>query len=61
MASSSLRSDTESEDELHAALFPDARDAPGPNDSVDGVVEDELLNCWTNLERQEVQHCLSCR
>ena len=39
---SSLRTDTESEDELAAALLPDARDASGPNDSGDGVAEDEL-------------------
>ena len=43
---SSLRSNTESEDELAAALFPDgdARDASGPNDSCDGAVGDELLS-----------------
>ena len=41
---SSLRSNTDSEDELAAALFPDARDASGPNDSCDGAVRDELLS-----------------
>ena len=41
---SSLRPNTESEDELAAALLPDARDASGPNDSGDGVVQDELLS-----------------
>ena len=39
VASSSLRSNTESEDELAAALFPEAWDVSGPNDSCDGVVE----------------------
>ena len=39
----SLRPNTESEDELATALLPDARDAFGPNDSGDGVVQDELL------------------
>ena len=39
----SLRHNTESEDELAAALRPDARDASGPDDSGDGVVEHELL------------------
>ena len=39
---SSLRPNTESEGEFAAALFPDARDSSGPNDSGDGVVEDEL-------------------
>ena len=45
---SSLRPNTESEDELAAALFPDARDASGPSDSGDGVVEDELLSELTD-------------
>ena len=40
---SSLRPNTESEDELAAAVFPGARGAYGPNDSGDGVIEDELL------------------
>ena len=48
MASSSLRSNTESEDELAAAVLPDAGDASGPNDSGDGVVEDELLSELTD-------------
>ena len=41
VASSSLHSNTESEDELDAALFPETRCASGPNDSC-SVVEDEL-------------------
>ena len=45
---SSLRPNTESEDERAAALFPDARDASGPNHSGDGVVEDELLSELTD-------------
>ena len=56
VASSSLRSKTESEDELAAAMFPEARGVSGPNDSCGGVVEDELLSELTKiLERQEVQ------
>ena len=43
MASSSLRSNTEPEDELDAALLPQTMCALGPNDSCGGVVEDELL------------------
>ena len=43
MASSSLRFDTEPEDELDAALFPEAGCASSPNESCGGVVEDELL------------------
>ena len=42
VASSSLRSNTESEDELDAALFPETRCASGPNDSCGSLVEDEL-------------------
>ena len=45
---SSLRFNTESEDELAAALFPDARDASGPNDSGHGDEEDELLSELTD-------------
>ena len=45
---SSLRPNTESEDELATALLPDARDASGPNDSGDGVVQDELLSELTD-------------
>ena len=45
---SSLRPNTESEDELAAAVFPDAGDASAPNDSDDGVVEDELLSELTD-------------
>ena len=45
---SSLRPNTKSEDELAVALFPDAGDASGPNDSGDGVVEDELLSELTD-------------
>ena len=41
---SPLRPSTESKDELAAALLPDARDASGPNDSGDGVLQDELLS-----------------
>ena len=48
VASSSLRPDTESEDELAAALLPDARDASGPSDSGDGVAEDELFSELTD-------------
>ena len=43
VAGSSLRSDTEPEDKLDAALFPETRCASGPNDSCGSVVEDELL------------------
>ena len=43
MASSSLRADTDPEDELHAALFPETRGASGPNDSCGSAVEDELV------------------
>ena len=45
---SSLRPSTESEDELAAVLSPDGRDASGPNDSGDGVVQDELLSELTD-------------
>ena len=48
VASSSLRSNTESDDELAAAVLPDARDASGPNDSGDDVVEDGLLSELTD-------------
>ena len=41
---SSLRPNTESEDELAAALFSDARDASSPNDSDHGELEDELTD-----------------
>ena len=44
MASSSLRSDTEPEDELDAALFPETRCASSLNESCDGDVEDEPLS-----------------
>ena len=49
-AGSSLPSNTEPEDELDAALcYPDARvAASGPNDSGDGVAEDELLSELTD-------------
>ena len=43
MACSSLRSSTEPEDELDAALFPDAWSASGLNDSCGSDVGDELL------------------
>ena len=43
VASSSLHPNAESEDELAAALFLDARDSSSSNDSCGGVVEDELL------------------
>ena len=43
VASSSLRSNTESEDELAADLFPDAWSASGLDDSCGGDVGDELL------------------
>ena len=43
VASSSLRSITESEDELDAVLFPETSPALGSNDSCSSVVEDELL------------------
>ena len=43
VASSSLRSNTEPEDKLDAALFPETWCASGPNDSCGSVVEDELL------------------
>ena len=43
VASSSLRFDTEPENELDAALFPEAGCASSPNESCGGVVEDELL------------------
>ena len=45
---SSLRPNTESEDELAAALFPDAGDTSGPIDSWSGVVEDKLLSELTD-------------
>ena len=41
---SSLRPNTESEDELAAAPLPDARDASGPNGSGDGVLY--KMNCF---------------
>ena len=44
VASSSLRSDTEPEDELHAALFPQTRCASSLNGSCNGDVEDERLS-----------------
>ena len=45
---SSLRPNAESEDELAAAVFPNAGRASGPNDSRDGVAEDELLSELTD-------------
>ena len=42
VACSSLRSNTEPEDELEAALFPEAWSASFLNDSCDSDVEDEL-------------------
>ena len=42
MASSPLRSNTESDDELKAALFPEAWSASFLNESCDSDVEDEL-------------------
>ena len=43
VASSSLRSNTESEVQLDAALFPETGSASGPNNSRGDVKEDELL------------------
>ena len=58
---SSVRPNTESEHELAAAVFPDARGACGPNDSGDGVVEDELLPELTdNTGTTRVHNYLSC-
>ena len=58
----SLRSETESVDELAAAVSPDAGDASGPHDSGDGVVEDELLSELTdNPGTTRGTNCQSCR
>ena len=43
MASSSLRANSESEDEFDTALFPETNRASGSNDSCGSVVEDEML------------------
>ena len=43
VASSSIRPNTESEDEFDATLFPETRCASGPNDSCGSDVDDELL------------------
>ena len=43
VAGSSLHSETEPEDELDAALFPETRCASGPNNSCGSAVGDELL------------------
>ena len=48
MASSSLRSDTQTEDELDAALFPVTKCASFPNESCDCGVENELLSELTD-------------
>ena len=48
MACSSLRSNTEPEDKLDAALVPDAWSASGLNDSCGSDVGDELLPELTN-------------
>ena len=62
VANSSLQSITKSEDELEAALFPEARSASFLNDS---WVSDVRTNCFQNwritMERQEVRNCPSCR
>ena len=44
VASSSLRSDTEPEEELDAALFPETRCASSLHESCDGDVENEPLS-----------------
>ena len=48
-AGSSLHSNTESEDELDAALFPEAKCAFGSNNSCGSVAEDELLPELTHV------------
>ena len=54
VACSSLRSNTEPEDELEASLLPEACSASLLNESCDSDAEDEL-------ERQEVRSCPSCK
>ena len=55
VASSSLRYNTESEDELDASLFPETRVPMVPNDSCGSVVEDELLPDLTDKGHHDIQ------
>ena len=60
VACSSLRSNTEPEDEIEAALFPEACSASHLNESSDSNVEDELVpELADTLERQEQRNCPS--